>query len=58
MLLFISFADPGSDAFLTQDPGFGIGFFSDPGSRIPNPYFLELADNFVGKKLNNSSLQN
>ncbi len=25
----------------------------DPGSRIPNPYFLELSDNFLGKKLYN-----
>jgi hypothetical protein len=27
---------------------------SDPGSRIPNPYFLELSDKFVGKKFYNS----
>jgi hypothetical protein len=33
--------DPGSGAFLTLGPGSGIGLFriSDPGSRIPNPYF-------------------
>jgi hypothetical protein len=32
--------DPGSGAFLTLDPGSGIGFFRIPdlGSRIPNPY--------------------
>jgi hypothetical protein len=31
--------DPGSGAFLTldPDPGSGIGFFPDPGSRIPDP---------------------
>jgi hypothetical protein len=30
-------------------PGSGIGFFRIPnlGSRIPNPYFLELSDNFL-----------
>jgi hypothetical protein len=26
----------------------------DRGSRIPNPYFLELSDNFLGKKFYNS----
>ncbi len=54
----ISFADPdpdpGSGAFLT--PGSRIW---DPelvfsGSRIPNPYFWELCDNFFGKKFYNS----
>jgi hypothetical protein len=40
--------DPGSDAFLTS--GSGIGFF-----RIPNPYFWELSDNFLGEKFYNSS---
>jgi hypothetical protein len=29
-------------------------FFPDPGSRIPNPYFLQLLDNFLGKKFYNS----
>jgi hypothetical protein len=29
-------------------------FFPDPGSRIPNPYFSELIDNFLGKKFYNS----
>jgi hypothetical protein len=32
--------DPGSYAFLT--PGSGIGFFPDPGSRIPNHIFESL----------------
>jgi hypothetical protein len=44
--------DPGSGAFLTldPDPGSGIGFFPDPGSRIPTPYFLELSDKFLAEK--------
>jgi hypothetical protein len=44
-----SVADPdmGSGALLTPHPGSRIGFF---GSRIPNLYFLELNDNFSGKK--------
>jgi hypothetical protein len=41
-----SVADPGSGAFLTLDPEYGIGFFPDPGSRIPNPYFENLRTNF------------
>ncbi len=36
------------------DPGIRNRFFPDPGSRIPNPYFLELSDNFWGKKFYNS----
>ncbi len=36
------------------DPGSGIGFFPDPGARIPTPYFLELSDKFLGKKFYNS----
>jgi hypothetical protein len=42
--------------FWPLDPGSGIGFsrIPDLGSRIPNPYFRELNDNFLGKKLNNS----
>ncbi len=41
------------------DPGFGIRdpvpFWPlDPGSRIPNSYFWELSDNFLGKKFYNS----
>ncbi len=39
---------------LDPDPGSGIGFFPDPGSRIPTPYFLELSDKFLGKKFYNS----
>jgi hypothetical protein len=38
--------------FWPLDPGSVIGFFS--GSRIPNPYFWELSDNFLGKNFNNS----
>jgi hypothetical protein len=43
-MVVISVADP--------DPGSGIGFFRIPdlGSRIPNPYFWELRDNFLDKK--------
>jgi hypothetical protein len=39
-----------------MDPGSGIGFFwiPDVGSRIPNPYFSELGDNFLGKMFYNS----
>ena len=44
--------DPGSGDFLTH--GSGIGFFPDPGSRIPTPYFLDLSDKFLGKKFYNS----
>ncbi len=53
--------DPGSGAFLT--PGSGIrnrfipdlgSWISDPGSRIPNSYFWELSDNFLGKMFYNS----
>ena len=42
--------------FWPLDPGSGIGFFRIPdlGSRIPNPYFWELIDNFLGKKFYNS----
>jgi hypothetical protein len=48
--------DPGSSAFLTPGSGIRNGFFwiPDLGSRIPNPYFLELSDNFLGKKFYNS----
>jgi hypothetical protein len=49
-VLRIRIWDLGSGAFLT--PGSGIQnlekIFS--GSRIPNPYFWELSDNFLGKK--------
>jgi hypothetical protein len=34
---------------LTPGPGSGIGLF-----RIPNPYFLELSDKFLGIKFYNS----
>ncbi len=34
-----SVADPGSGAFLTPGSGIRNRFFSDLGSRIPNPYF-------------------
>ncbi len=42
--------------FWPLDPGSEIGFFRIPdlGSRIPNPYFWELRDNFLGKKFYNS----
>jgi hypothetical protein len=46
--------DPGSGAFLTPGSGIRNRFFPDPGSRIPNPYFWELRDNFLGKKFYNS----
>jgi hypothetical protein len=65
MLHISSVADPdpgsGFGAFLT--PGSGIrdpekvfsgSRIQDLGSRIPNPYFLELSDNFLGKKFYNS----
>ncbi len=35
------------------DPDPGSGAFLTPGSGIPNPYFWELSDNFLGKKLYN-----
>jgi hypothetical protein len=43
-MLLPSVADPGSGVFLT----------TRPGSQIPNPYFLELSDTFLGKKFFNS----
>ncbi len=36
------------------DPGIRNRFFPDPGSRITNPYFWELSDNFLNKKFYNS----
>ncbi len=53
-ILFLgSVADPGpgSGAFLTPGPGYGIRnrFFPDLGSWIPNPYFWALSDKFLGK---------
>jgi hypothetical protein len=44
----------GSGAFLTPGSGIRNGFIPDPGSRIPNSYFLDLSDNFLGKKFHNS----
>jgi hypothetical protein len=43
-----SVTDPGSRAFLNPGPGSGIRNkpIPDPGSRIPNKYFLELSDKF------------
>ncbi len=35
------------------DPGIRNRFFPDLGSRIPNPNFWELCDNFLGKKFYN-----
>ncbi len=48
--------DPGSVAFLTLGSGIRNGFIPDPGSQIPdpNPIFLKLCDNFLGKKFYNS----
>ncbi len=46
--------DPGSGAFLTPGSGIRDGFFPDPGSRIPRPYFEELFDHFFGQKFYNS----
>jgi hypothetical protein len=60
---YFSVADPGSWIRCLFDPGPGSGirnrFFSgsrisDPGSRIPTPYFLKLSDKFLGKKFYNS----
>ncbi len=46
--------DPGSGAFLTPGSGIRNRIFPDLGSRIPNPYFRELSDNFLCKKFYNS----
>ncbi len=46
--------DPGSGTFLTPGSGIRNMFFPNPGSRIPNPYFWELSENFLGKKFYNS----
>jgi hypothetical protein len=40
--------DPGSGAFLTLNPGSGIGFFPDPGSRYPGSQTY-IFDSFVTK---------
>ncbi len=44
----------GIGAFLTPGSGIRNRFFPDPVSRIPNPYFWELSDNFFGIKFYNS----
>ncbi len=46
--------DPGYGTFLTPGSGILNRFFPDLESRIPNPYFWELSDNFLGKKFYNS----
>ncbi len=53
--------DPGSEIRCLFDPWirdpewvFSGSRISDLGSRIPNPYFWELSDNFLGKKFYNS----
>jgi len=43
-----------SGSFLTPGSGIQNRFFPDLGSRIPNPYYWELNDNFLGKKHYNS----
>jgi hypothetical protein len=48
------FAVLGSGAFLTPGSGIRIRFFPDLGSRIPNPYFWGLGDNFLSENFNNS----
>jgi hypothetical protein len=57
----VSDPDAGSGAFLIPGSRIRKRFFPDPGSRIPdlgsripNPYFLELNDNFLGKRFHNS----
>jgi hypothetical protein len=40
--------------FFTPGSGIWNRFFPDLGSQIPNPYFSELSDNFLGKNFNNS----
>ncbi len=48
--------DPGSVPFWPLDPGSRIGLFwiLYLGFWIPNPYFWEVSDNFLGKMLYNS----
>ncbi len=46
--------DPGSSVFFISGSGMRKRFFPDPWSGIPNPYFWELSDNFLGKKFFNS----
>jgi hypothetical protein len=56
VLLSVADPDPGSSAFKTPGPGSGIRnrWISDSGSQIPNAYYLELGDKFLGKKFFNS----
>ncbi len=56
-----SVADPGSGIWCLFDPWirdpewvFSGSRISDPGSRIPTPYFEELFDNYFGKNFYNS----
>jgi hypothetical protein len=49
--LINSVADPGYGAIWTPGSGIRNKFFPDPGSRIPNPYFCELSDKFLGKSI-------
>jgi hypothetical protein len=46
--------DPGSGAFLTSGSGIRNRFFPYLGSQIPNPYFRDLCEYFLGKKFYNS----
>ncbi len=41
-------------SFWPREPGIGIFRIPDLGSRVPNPYFWDLSDNFLGKKFYNS----
>jgi hypothetical protein len=59
--IFKADPDPGSGAILTPGPGirdpeqvFSGSRIPDLGSRMPNPYFWDLGDNFLGKKFYNS----
>ncbi len=57
VLCSVADADTGSGAFLTPDPGSGIGFFRIPdlGSRNPNiGIVLKAYNKFLGKKFYNS----
>ncbi len=55
-VLRIRIRDPVPFWPLDPDTGSGIGFFPDPGSRIPDPkpIFLELSNKFLGKEFYNS----
>ncbi len=47
--IFASVADPGSGAFLTPDPGSGIGFFQIPDLGSQTHIFEGLVTNFWEK---------